>query len=247
VATPPPTPLTPHHRHLTVLEELDGITFFFNYLLPNKPLLLGANATSSWPAHAAWVHPNGSVNLAGLQTQYGKTTVVPLSHCLPPTASQLNLPDEIPLQEYAAYLHQQRRRQAKVQQPPPNSTVPLSSSSSPPSMLWPAGGAPAALELPPTPAPPPPPPPLTAAPAATPHSLLPYQHPMYLKDWHACLLDEVANRESSTAVPATFNLAGDWLNEYCRYRKSCDTDDFRFVYLGPAGSSTLLHTDVRCL
>lgn len=39
----------------------------------------------------------------------------------------------------------------------------------------------------------------------------------------------VRRRIGITTVPATFGPAGDWLNEYCRGRKSSSTDDFRFV------------------
>eukprot|EP00050_Salpingoeca_kvevrii_P018467 m.74541 g.74541 ORF g.74541 m.74541 type:complete len:411 (-) comp8059_c0_seq2:4180-5412(-) len=57
----------------------------------------------------------------------------------------------------------------------------------------------------------------------------------YLKDWHFTTHPDGARMYKP---PAPF--APDWLNAYCAQRG----DDFRFVYLGPAGSRTLLHTDV---
>lgn len=61
---------------------------------------------------------------------------------------------------------------------------------------------------------------------------------LYLKDWHF-------TRDFPTYVPyATPKyFTSDWLNEYWDLRTDVK-DDFRFVYMGPKGSWTPLHTDV---
>ncbi|XP_014282323.1 2-oxoglutarate and iron-dependent oxygenase JMJD4 [Halyomorpha halys] len=60
---------------------------------------------------------------------------------------------------------------------------------------------------------------------------------LYLKDWH--FLREFPDYEIYH-IPLMF--ASDWLNEYLLSRP--DSDDYRFVYLGPKGSWTPLHADV---
>lgn len=74
--------------------------------------------------------------------------------------------------------------------------------------------------------------------------------PLYVKDWH------LARSVESHAVPSTaFNtgftpfyttpqiFADDWMNAYYTAYTS---DDFRFVYVGAAGTFTPLHRDVYC-
>lgn len=58
----------------------------------------------------------------------------------------------------------------------------------------------------------------------------------YLKDWHLQL--QCVN-DTFYEVPIYF--AADWLNEYFT---QCLDDDYRFVYMGPRGSWTPLHSDV---
>jgi hypothetical protein len=184
---------TKHHQ-LTALSALDPITFFVDYLVPNKPVLLETFATADWPAHGAWVLPDGSVNRSGLLCQYGKEEVVPLTHCVPPTASQLNLPDEAPLEAYMQYLHQRRRRDEAEQ----------GEAECAPHNLWQGLGDDTAHVIP-----------GQKESKDEPPLLQHFKHAVYLKDWHAALVDEAAGRESSTAVPTPFKPTGDWLNEFC--------------------------------
>jgi len=60
---------------------------------------------------------------------------------------------------------------------------------------------------------------------------------LYIKDWHAC-------RERGKEERRTLGVPWDrdWLDPYCQARH---LDDFRFVYLGPKGTGTGLHSDVR--
>lgn len=61
---------------------------------------------------------------------------------------------------------------------------------------------------------------------------------LYLKDWHF-------TRDFPTygAYTTPKYFTSDWLNEFWDTRTDI-TDDFRFVYMGPKGSWTPLHTDV---
>ncbi|KAK8775897.1 hypothetical protein V5799_030755 [Amblyomma americanum] len=61
---------------------------------------------------------------------------------------------------------------------------------------------------------------------------------LYLKDWHF-------TRDFPTygAYTTPKYFTSDWLNEFWDSRTDV-TDDFRFVYMGPKGSWTPLHTDV---
>ncbi|KAL3212057.1 hypothetical protein MRX96_008308 [Rhipicephalus microplus] len=61
---------------------------------------------------------------------------------------------------------------------------------------------------------------------------------LYLKDWHF-------TRDFPTYGPYTTPkyFTSDWLNEYWDLKTDVK-DDFRFVYMGPKGSWTPLHTDV---
>lgn len=61
---------------------------------------------------------------------------------------------------------------------------------------------------------------------------------LYLKDWH--FVREFPNYD---AYKTPFCFEDDWLNEFWRTRTDKD-DDYRFVYMGPKGSWTPLHTDV---
>lgn len=58
---------------------------------------------------------------------------------------------------------------------------------------------------------------------------------LYLKDWH---FTKTFPSENIYRTPKYF--ASDWLNEYF----SSDSDDYRFVYVGPKGSWTPFHADV---
>jgi hypothetical protein len=61
---------------------------------------------------------------------------------------------------------------------------------------------------------------------------------LYLKDWHF-FRDFPDYKGFSKSVYFTF----DWLNEFWDQRKDA-VDDYRFVYFGPAGTSTPFHVDV---
>ena len=65
----------------------------------------------------------------------------------------------------------------------------------------------------------------------------------YLKDWHFAQHHE---NEAVYTVPP--HVSDDWMNSYWSAKTDGDTcdgeSDFRFVYCGPAGSWTPLHTDV---
>jgi len=78
---------------------------------------------------------------------------------------------------------------------------------------------------------------------------------LYVQNWH--LPSELPPREGAPfyAVPELFRRSGDWLNAFLdaeRRRElgrgedggGAGASDYRFVYLGPAGTSTPLHVDV---
>ena len=57
---------------------------------------------------------------------------------------------------------------------------------------------------------------------------------LYLKDWHLVLVDP-------TFYETPKYFADDWLNEFCL---EMNRSDYRFVYIGPPGSKTPLHSKV---
>jgi len=61
----------------------------------------------------------------------------------------------------------------------------------------------------------------------------------YMKDWH--FVRDCLPGAAAYSTPAPF--ADDWLNWWWTERRGSE-DDYRFVYLGPAGTSTPLHHDV---
>jgi len=69
----------------------------------------------------------------------------------------------------------------------------------------------------------------------------------YLKDWHACLALKDTHPRLYELPP---HFRDDWLNDWLAEKTksspvSTSTDgDYRFVYIGPAGSRTGVHTDV---
>jgi hypothetical protein len=89
---------------------------------------------------------------------------------------------------------------------------------------------------------------------------------LYMKDFHFLLQRDAQQPESALApAPAPYYavpppLDDDWLNEWWDAADTDDTDekegkgkgkgrrrdDYRFLYLGPAGSRTPLHHDVLC-
>ncbi|GAA97942.1 uncharacterized protein L969DRAFT_96318 [Mixia osmundae IAM 14324] len=72
---------------------------------------------------------------------------------------------------------------------------------------------------------------------------------LYIKDWHlAQAEDSVAPAQKHSRLSSSFYevldlVEDDWLN---RYYLSTTKDDFRFVYLGQAGTLTPVHRDVYC-
>ncbi|XP_044772737.1 2-oxoglutarate and iron-dependent oxygenase JMJD4 isoform X2 [Neomonachus schauinslandi] len=59
---------------------------------------------------------------------------------------------------------------------------------------------------------------------------------LYLKDWHLC---RDASAEDVFTLPVYFS--SDWLNEYW---DALDVDDYRFIYMGPAGTWSPFHADI---
>jgi hypothetical protein len=81
--------------------------------------------------------------------------------------------------------------------------------------------------------------------------------PGYLKDWHFVLEHARVTGNDPRAPPYNLPdfLSNDWLNDYCLRSpfpadREVQTDfgesnsDYRFAYIGPEGSQTLLHYDV---
>ncbi|KAK1342365.1 hypothetical protein QTO34_015130 [Cnephaeus nilssonii] len=59
---------------------------------------------------------------------------------------------------------------------------------------------------------------------------------LYLKDWHLC---RYSSAEDLFTLPVYFS--SDWLNEYW---DTLDVDDYRFIYMGPAGTWSPFHADI---
>ena len=72
---------------------------------------------------------------------------------------------------------------------------------------------------------------------------------LYVKDWHlARSIEASLESESAPSMPLPFYTTpdifkDDWMNAYYTQHTS---DDFRFVYVGAAGTYTPLHRDVYC-
>jgi hypothetical protein len=67
-----------------------------------------------------------------------------------------------------------------------------------------------------------------------------YKDTHYLKDWHFV---EAFPHPPVYSIPTGRGIEEDWLNGYCTSR---GLSDYKFVYLGPAGSYSPLHMDVLC-
>uniref|UniRef100_A0A0V0JCQ3 Jumonji domain-containing protein 4 n=3 Tax=Schistocephalus solidus TaxID=70667 RepID=A0A0V0JCQ3_SCHSO len=61
---------------------------------------------------------------------------------------------------------------------------------------------------------------------------------LYLKDWHY-----FRGHEPALFFTTPVHFSSDWLNEFFAFRTDVD-DDFKFVYAGPKGTWTPLHSDV---
>ncbi|XP_076994063.1 2-oxoglutarate and iron-dependent oxygenase JMJD4 [Tamandua tetradactyla] len=59
---------------------------------------------------------------------------------------------------------------------------------------------------------------------------------LYLKDWHLC---RDSSAEDVYTLPVYFS--SDWLNEYW---DTLNVDDYRFIYMGPAGTWSPFHADI---
>ncbi|XP_004384886.1 2-oxoglutarate and iron-dependent oxygenase JMJD4 [Trichechus manatus latirostris] len=59
---------------------------------------------------------------------------------------------------------------------------------------------------------------------------------LYLKDWHLC---RDTSAEDVYSLPVYFS--SDWLNEYW---DAINVDDYRFIYMGPAGTWSPFHADI---
>ncbi|OSC97125.1 Clavaminate synthase-like protein [Trametes coccinea BRFM310] len=159
------------------LEEPPSYSAFLqNYLLPNKPVLIGPALVSSWSACSDWVRPDGLIDWTYLQAEYGHLTVT-VADC-----STREFSD-------------QRREQ-----------VPFRDVVS----LWEEGKG----------------------------------QNLYVKDWQ--LARALASTPSQLRTYSAFYTTpdifrDDWMNAY--YSAHTE-DDFRFVYVGAAGTFTPLHRDV---
>ena len=65
---------------------------------------------------------------------------------------------------------------------------------------------------------------------------------LYLKDWHLSRLLCENNSEKKIFYQTPRFFGSDFLNEY--WENAVETDDYKFVYLGPKNSWTPFHTDV---
>ncbi|KAI0780906.1 Clavaminate synthase-like protein [Trametes elegans] len=150
--------------------------FLEDYLLPNKPVLIGPPLVSSWPAYKVWSNADGGINWSFLTSQYGALEV---------TVADCSMRD----------FSDQRR-----------ATMLFADVVA----LWEQGEG----------------------------------QTLYVKDWH--LARVLQTRHSSVPAPEPFYTTpdifrDDWMNAY--YSAHTE-DDFRFVYVGAAGTFTPLHRDV---
>ncbi|KAI9064456.1 Clavaminate synthase-like protein [Trametes sanguinea] len=165
---------------LTGFDRLDEppsySAFLQNYLLPNRPVLIGPSLVSSWPACSNWVRADSLIDWAYLKSEYGHMTVT-VADCSTRDFSDQRR-EQVPFQDVVA--------------------------------LWEDGRG----------------------------------QNLYVKDWH--LARDVSGSQplldSGRAFYTTPDIfRDDWMNAY--YSAYTD-DDFRFVYVGAAGTFTPLHRDV---
>uniref|UniRef100_A0A7S3R751 JmjC domain-containing protein n=1 Tax=Dunaliella tertiolecta TaxID=3047 RepID=A0A7S3R751_DUNTE len=207
-------------------KELTYEEFVHCYMEPNRPVLI-QGAMEGWRARKEWVHEDGSPNISALEHVVGDTMV-----CVTDTRQQQDGCGEVKEMSLAEYLawwrarhesqggrgqeHSQQQQQQQQQQEEEKQS------------LTSQGGCKRAE----------------------------YRPHYYLKDWHFCSVAPPEYR--AYEVPCYFR--SDWLNAYydalgeaqkqktqeqeASTSRGTSTADYRFVYLGPAGSWTPLHSDV---
>ncbi|KAF5825640.1 hypothetical protein DUNSADRAFT_7886 [Dunaliella salina] len=206
-------------------KELTYEEFVCCYMEPNRPVLI-QGAMEGWRARKEWVHEDGSPNINALERIVGDTMV-----CVTDTRQQQDGCGEVKemrLAEYLAWWRARHEGQGGCGHRPDHQQPPQQQRGASKTHMAPQGSCEQAERKP---------------------------H-YYLKDWHFC---SVAPPDyKAYEVPCYFS--SDWLNAYydalgeAQNRKADDqgvsaskgtsTADYRFVYLGPAGSWTPLHSDV---
>ena len=161
--------------------------FLNDYLLPNKPVIIGPSLVSSWAALTRWVNADGTINWDYLKTAYG--------------------PCEVTVADCSTRDFSDQKREKMLFRDVVS--------------LWQAGQG----------------------------------QSLYVKDWHLARILAIAafsaaqdsggesvNEIDTNAFYTTPDIVrDDWMNAY--YSAHTD-DDFRFVYVGAAGTFTPLHRDV---
>ena len=150
--------------------------FLKDYLLPNKPVIIGPLLVASWPACRLWAREDGRINWEYLKAEYGHLSVT-VADC-----STREFSDQ----------HRETMSFREVVS------------------LWETGKG----------------------------------QTLYVKDWHLArtFLEASAENASYEAFYTTPDIfRDDWMNAY--YSAHTE-DDFRFVYVGAAGTFTPLHRDV---
>ncbi|TFK78339.1 Clavaminate synthase-like protein [Polyporus arcularius HHB13444] len=150
--------------------------FSRDYLLPNKPVIIGPSLISSWAAVRRWASEDGSINWDYMKTTYGSCEV---------TVADCSTRD----------FSDQKRNQMLFRD-----VV----------SLWQAGQG----------------------------------QSLYVKDWHLARALVTAGENGLNTAPFYTTpdiFRDDWMNAYY---SACTDDDFRFVYVGAAGTFTPLHRDV---
>ncbi|KAI0664786.1 Clavaminate synthase-like protein [Cubamyces menziesii] len=150
--------------------------FLKDYLLPNKPVIIGPSLIASWPACRLWAREDGRINWEYLKAEYGHLSVT-VADC-----STREFSDQ----------HRETMSFREVVS------------------LWETGKG----------------------------------QTLYVKDWHLArtFLEASAENASYDAFYTTPDIfRDDWMNAY--YSAHTE-DDFRFVYVGAAGTFTPLHRDV---
>eukprot|EP00041_Stephanoeca_diplocostata_P001474 m.20162 g.20162 ORF g.20162 m.20162 type:complete len:530 (-) comp12046_c0_seq1:267-1856(-) len=251
-------------RRTCPLESFED--FIEHHLIPNRPALFPSDLSREWSiwslvrgdSHSSDDgHPEQRiVDLDALCSRFGHDTEVPVSYCGIPRDIEAKLPCVMLLKEYTEYLIYCRRmhcvyeeREETTMDRDNQDNVFSISVRLPCTMNSDLPGTSDVLELN--------------------YSL---GHRIYLKDWHLMEIleqkylngetlpetDSCPSRISGGAEAGSGTLcdavepdkypystpdffADDYLNEYSLARRK---SDYRFVYLGPAGSHTLLHTDV---
>lgn len=206
------------HPVPTLPEETTFDEFVRIAFIPNRPVRVTlGKATSTWPVFRNWAADMGKLNTKGLIQQYGSWNV-PILDCKSDLSQQLSYFSSNNRDEQVYTRSTLVDYISSVLEP--SRTIEISESD-----IW--------------------------------HQ--PSKHLPYLKDWHFQLESEkhnsalvsesihdckfISSCHKYLYQPPKYFLF-DWLNAYCLIRKRNGQDDYRFVYLGPAGSWTPLHCDV---